>query len=421
MNIHQLNIGKCIVLVLLFLSNIANAAPSDSDFWSKLRHWWDPRTSPFIPLPEIATDPNAGTSVGFLPVFLLTNKQKQIRQIIAPDLLYNSNLGIGAHFRYYSFPEEDTQWHIILGAKEKIERELDVTYLTGLTRQQRWSFSGRLFYDRSATERFFGLGNNTRLSNETNYTLGQAYVEARLGLNITPQFQIAAELRPRYVNIERGALSSRAFIADRFPALSGLESNHELLARLLLSYDTRNSIITPTQGSQFVFFAGVADRSLLSSVSYTLFGVEASHYLSVHPRMTLAVHGTLRYMPVSKKTTFWALSHLGGERSILGEQQLLRGYGDGRFIDNNLIVANTELRIQAFSLNLFSTQVAFEAAPFFETGQVFHNLDDNPFERLHFVGGIGFRGIAKPFVVGRVDVGYGSEGLAIYSGINYPF
>ena len=37
------------------------------------------------------------------------------------------------------------------------------------------------------------------------------------------------------------------------------------------------------------------------------------------------------------------------------------------------------------------------------------------------VGGIGFRGIAEPFVVGFVDIGWGGEGAAVFSGINYPF
>jgi hypothetical protein len=33
----------------------------------------------------------------------------------------------------------------------------------------------------------------------------------------------------------------------------------------------------------------------------------------------------------------------------------------------------------------------------------------------------GSRAIADPFVVGFVDVGYGDEGIAIFSGIDYPF
>jgi hypothetical protein len=37
------------------------------------------------------------------------------------------------------------------------------------------------------------------------------------------------------------------------------------------------------------------------------------------------------------------------------------------------------------------------------------------------VYGLGFRGIARPFVVGYVDIGYGSEGIAAFTGLNYPF
>ncbi|MEA3151371.1 MAG: hypothetical protein QOD56_2310, partial [Gammaproteobacteria bacterium] len=44
-----------------------------------------------------------------------------------------------------------------------------------------------------------------------------------------------------------------------------------------------------------------------------------------------------------------------------------------------------------------------------------------PFSQLHHVFGVGFRGIAKPFVVGKVDIGYGTEGIAIFTGLNYPF
>jgi hypothetical protein len=41
--------------------------------------------------------------------------------------------------------------------------------------------------------------------------------------------------------------------------------------------------------------------------------------------------------------------------------------------------------------------------------------------QLHKVAGIGVRGVARPFVVGYVDIGYGSEGVAVFTGLNYPF
>ena len=46
---------------------------------------------------------------------------------------------------------------------------------------------------------------------------------------------------------------------------------------------------------------------------------------------------------------------------------------------------------------------------------------DNPLGRLHVVEGIGVRAVARPFNVGDVDIGHGSDGTAIFSGLDYPF
>jgi hypothetical protein len=92
------------------------------------RQWFGPRTSPFIPLPEIAIDPNGGTTIGFLPVWLFTDANQQIRQILAPDLTHNATPGIGGTFRLLSYPSADRQWYVIVGAAEKIVRRFDLSY-----------------------------------------------------------------------------------------------------------------------------------------------------------------------------------------------------------------------------------------------------------------------------------------------------
>ncbi len=71
--------------------------------------------------------------------------------------------------------------------------------------------------------------------------------------------------------------------------------------------------------------------------------------------------------------------------------------------------------------DLFGTHGILELAPFLEAGRVWQQMSVNPFSSLHPVGGMGFRAIAEPFVVGYVDIGWGGEGAAIFSGINYPF
>ncbi|HEY6516283.1 MAG TPA: hypothetical protein VIY50_09075 [Steroidobacteraceae bacterium] len=73
------------------------------------------------------------------------------------------------------------------------------------------------------------------------------------------------------------------------------------------------------------------------------------------------------------------------------------------------------------SIGIAATRLELQVAPFLDVGDVFSRADASPVSALHKVVGVGFRGVAPPFVVGYVDVGYGSEGAAVFSGIGYPF
>ena len=381
---------------------------------------WDPRTSPFIPIPEIGTDPNGGTTLGLLTVFL-TSEHDQITRILAPDVIYNPQLGFGGNFRLLAYPSEDAQWSVTAGVKQRIERGVDGTYQTGILRQGSWSLFHHLVYDRSATGRFFGFGNDSQKADQSSYTEEQAFYEGRIGYNFGPTLQVTFNLRPRYVQIEHGSFSSLPSTNEVFPNLPGLGNERDFLNRVFIAYDTRDSGTIPTQGSAIVAFAGISNQGFLSSVSYSGFGLDVKHFEPINDRLGFAGHVALQYMPVGNDAPFWALSSLGGDRSVLAERQPLRGFGADRFIDRNLFSSSVELRQKVLDLNLFSTELAVELAPFIEAGRVFHKLGDSPIGRLHLDGGLGFRAIAKPFIVGYVDIGYGGEGIAIFSGINYPF
>jgi hypothetical protein len=63
----------------------------------------DPNSWPFIPVPEVATDPNGGVTYGVLPVWLFTDDKNEISSILAPDINANSTLGPGGNFRYLAY------------------------------------------------------------------------------------------------------------------------------------------------------------------------------------------------------------------------------------------------------------------------------------------------------------------------------
>ncbi|MDO8433471.1 MAG: BamA/TamA family outer membrane protein [Candidatus Binatus sp.] len=381
----------------------------------------DPGSWPFIPVPEVTTDPNGGVTYGILPVWLNTDNHDEITSIFAPDINANSTLGPGGSFRYLSYPSADTQWYVVAGAQVKIARKVDLDYQTGREHKHWWSFEGRFYFERDPTERFYGLGNHSAEGNQTNYTTEQVFGMATVGLNLSEQLQISVMERPKYLRIQEGGFNSVPDITQIFPHQKGINGGTEVLTQAMIQYDTRDSVDIPRSGGLARVYYGIADRRFMSSISYNRFGGEMRRYLTVGNRITFAGHVFTEWQPAGNEMPFWSAARLGGDESLLTDQETLRGYGTGRFIDNNLFVMNLEMRTRVWDRKVFGTHGILELAPFAEAGRVGHDMSYNPFNDLHPVGGIGIRGIAEPFVVGYVDVGWGGEGAAVFSGINYPF
>jgi hypothetical protein len=383
----------------------------------------NPASWPFtlIPIPEVATDPNGGVTFGALFAFLFEDQHKEINSIFAPDVNDNTDVGPGGAVRYFAYPSADTQWYALAEAHENIQRQVDVNYATGRTLENWWSFEGRIFFERDPTERFFGIGNDSRESGESNYTTEQVYVRAKFGWNITKNLQLAIVERPRYVRILKGAFNSIPQTTTLYPTVKGINGGTEIYNEIRGTYDTRDSTDIPRAGGLITAYEGLADRRFMSSVSYNRFGVDARHYWTVIPRLTIAGHAYIQYTPAKGETPFWSMARLGGEESLLYDQDTLRGFGVGRFTDDNLSAMNVEFRTRVYEADIFGTHGVAEIAPFAEAGRVFHLPSQDPVAGLHPAGGVGFRGIAEPFVVGYVDVGYGGYGAAFFSGIDYPF
>jgi len=395
------------------------AAPADSP--PRPSGGTHPASTPFIPVPELDVDPVSGLTYGVIGVFLHSNDRDQIERIVAPDIIHSQYFGWGARMRIFEFPSEDTQWSAVAGAKQEVEREFDARYLTGLTRLGKFSLAVEAIYDRSGTPRFFGLGNGTPQTGESTYVDNQALLNISLGRNFTPTLQLAYALRLRYVDVLPGVLPGVPSMGTLYPNVLGLGSEHELQQSLMLTRDTRDSTSVPHSGTRYTLYAGVVSRALASSVSYTFVGGDARGYFSLANDCTLAWHLAVRYMPSAAEAPFWAMSSLGGDRSVLGEREPLRSDGADRYIDHDLFAGGAELRKRVAAINAFGTRVSLELAPFLDGGKVSGTTDTSLVSRLHTALGLGVRAVASPYVVGYVDVGHGSGRTAVFSGINYPF
>jgi len=389
---------------------------------AQLAPWYDLSRLPFLPIPSVGTDPNSGTTVGLLPVWLHTDEHHNITRIIAPDVTHNPYFGWGFHGRLYSYESEDEQWSIVGGAKERVERGIDAQYQLGRLHEGHFTSTTDADFDRDGTPRFYGIGNSSKQGAQTNYTAATALVQEQIGWNFTRHWQLLYTIRKRIVDVLPGTLSSVPSIQTRFAHVLGLGTSSELLNRYSVVYDTRDDLTAPRHGMRIVVYGGAASRGGIFNESlYSEAGGDARSYWSVRPNTVVAAHASIRYLPSATRLPFWALSSLGGDTSEVGAGQPLRGFGAGRFYDRDAFSASAEVRHVFWGFDAEATHVDLEIAPFVDVGQVFHHTSTFPIQNLHKVGGVGFRAIARPSVVGYVDVGYGDEGAAVFTGLNYPF
>jgi Omp85 superfamily domain len=383
--------------------------------------WFNPATAPFIPIPEIDTDPQSGLTLGLIPTWLSTNDREEIERIIAPDIIHSQYFGWGSRMRIFDYPSEDTQWSVVGGLKERVEREFDGRFVADQTRTGPLSWSVETIYDRSGTPRFFGIGNETPFANQTNYLDSQSLLDVVVARNFTRSLQLSYRMRVRYVDVLPGVLRGLPSIGTLFPGLKGIGNEHELQHTLMLTRDTRDSVVIPHSGARYIVYSGFVSGAWGSSVSYTYYGAEARCYWPLASNVTLAWHAAARYMPSAGNAPFWALSSLGGESSVTDEREPLRDDGPDRYMDRNLFASGAELRTRIGDLKAFGTDVGLELAPFVDAGKVFATAGTSPLSQLHNAVGVGVRGVASPYIVGYVDFGYGNGHAAVFSGINYPF
>ena len=241
-----------------------------------------------------------------------------------------------------------------------------------------------------------------------------------MGGNFSPALQLAYVASWRLVEVLPGVLPGVPSIETRFPEVKGLGTEHALQqgARLTYARVTRRSSRTAVRR---VVYWGFASRAFGSSVSYTYLGAEASQYRPIGHDVTLAWHAAARFMPSADEAPFWALSSLGGDRSVIGAREPLREDGADRYLDRNLLAGGAELRTRVASFNAFRTVVNLEITPFVDAGKVFTAMGTNPLSHLHTAVGLGVRGVASPYVVGYVDVGFGRDRAPAFSRIHYPF
>jgi outer membrane protein assembly factor BamA len=369
----------------------------------------------YFPVPSVSSSKNDGNDAGLIVPILITDPDGELKYIVAPMIVRNSIVGTRGSLNVFRYEPGGREIRFTGSFTERIERKVVFSYADPAFSQGRYSVNFGASFFKNATSRFFGLGEATSESEQTNYTAREGRVNWRFGVHVNEVTQISVGQRFRQVSLQRGA-TDLPFTGNQFPAVAGVQGETLILGhRATFYYDTRNSLVSPTDGMAVTAYAEVNQNIHNGDHPvYSRYGMEVKKLLpSESKRAILIVRADLQ-ATIGDQVPFFEQSSLGGQNN-------LRGYGVDRFIDKHLVALSVEERIHLARTKVAGVIADFEIAPFLDSGQVFNNYKDVSFKDYRMTPGIGFRGIVKPNVVGRVDYGYSREGGAIFAGLDFPY
>lgn len=368
----------------------------------------------YFPIPTVSTTRNDGNDVGLIVPTLITEPTGELKYIVAPMLIHNTFVGARATANVFRYDTGGREMRFLASFSEKIERKLVFSYIDPAFSNGQYAFNVGASFFKNATSRFFGISQQSVDADETNYTAREVRVNWQFGVYLNEVTQIAVGERYRDVRVQRGA-TDLPFSIERFAQTDGMEGASILGHRITFLYDTRDNLVSPTDGSQVIAYAELNQnlRHGDNPVFYRYALDIKRLFPSESKRVILVVRGNLQ-TTFGKQVPFY-------ERSSLGGQNNLRGYGVDRFIDDQLLSLSIEQRIHALRARVFNVVADFEISPFVDMGKVFNTFQKHQFRDYEVTPGMGFRGIVRPNVVGRVDYGYSKEGGAVFAGLDFPF
>jgi outer membrane protein assembly factor BamA len=368
-----------------------------------------------VPLPVIATSPNEGLIIGGLTAFLLHNSKDEVSTLVAPQVNYNEHYGVTGSLYGALYPKPEQSWEMNISKSANVNEDYEVRFIDR-NFTDRMDVNAFLYFFTDGSARFFGFQSTSLEENETNYGDREAGVTLALGYDLSRHVQFVFGERIRKVKITQGAVQGVPFIGDLFTPeeVPGIEGFFTHAQEFGLLYSSLDSPTFPVSGLYARAAVEFSSEALGSSDNYRHYEVEVKAFLPLDDARYITVVRAAYNQTLGNNVPFL-------ERSILGGETTLRAYGRNRFIDSSYLLVNLEERIRLARWKVFNVNADWEVAPFLDVGTVAESVRETTSQNIQFNPGIGFRAIVRPNIVGRVDAGYGDEGLAIFVGLAHPF
>lgn len=371
-----------------------------------------------VRLPVVDTDPNRGVTVGLMPIVVLKEPggRDRIRSIHAPSLTYNGIVGVTPTYRYYLYPTDTSDYEFRASWSSVEEKELIGEMEDGDFLGKGFLVHGKLQYNVDASGRFFGTGPDAPKAAEANFTRKTFQYDWRVGLPIFKdsglKFNFGHHLAGE--RIADGPIDSLPDVNTRFPGLVGSRFHQDGELQLFIDFDNRDDPVTTTKGSYAKILVDNAQDAWGSEFPFQRYQLDLRHFHKRGSDGRFVTAGRFLFEHLVGDVPFYLKPSLGGKH-------VHRAYGDGRYIDHALLTASVEERVTVHKIPLAGVTTEFEVAPYFELGTVAGAPRRFAGRYARPVLGTAFRAVARPQVVGSIDVGVGREGPNVFMDINYSF
>lgn len=216
---------------------------------------------------------------------------------------------------------------------------------------------------------FYGLGDETLAADK------QVIIQKFFQINLEAE----KKLLPRYYGGLNMLYENFDYLQDdgsyfTAPSLKGAAGGRYLAFGLSQSYDSRNSNTETTKGAYGrAKYAYAPNFWGAENFTGSLLSVDLRGFVPLHDRLTLGIQGILETV-LSENTPFYLTPQLGND-------EMMRGYYQGRYRDENYLAMQSELR--------YRLHPRIGLAAFFGAGTVYRNSID--LSKLKLAGGGGVR------------------------------